>query len=510
MPVEGRHPGHPHGPRLAGRRELARRRPRPRDRLPLRAVGDRAQRHRARACARGLRNGLHPDPRADPSPWRRRSAGSSPSSSRRGGRITAIDLNAGEIAWQVPNGDTPDYVKDHPALEGIDVGRTGRPDRGGLLVTSTLLFAGEGGGMYAAFGSGGNKLRAHDKATGAVIAEFELPANQTGLPMTYMHQGPAVHRGGGGGHGGTRASWWRWHSRKVEERMTSPAHISALLRAGAADTVALSAPNRPDLSYGGLRRQADRTVDGLNARGIGRGDRVAIVLPNGPEMASAFVSIAAGAATAPLNPAYRQPEFEFYLEDLGGEGAGARQRATTPRRGQPPPRSACRCWRSRTEDRWPAGHLRLRVHTGGRRRRPERQGRARRCRAGTPHLGDHVAPQDRAAAPRQRVRDRREHPAHARSRGRGPLPERDAALPHPRADGVRAVDAGGGRQRVLRARVQRAQVLRMARGRGSHLVFGGPHDASGRSWRGRRGMRGSSSGCGCGSSGRRRPRCRHV
>ncbi len=105
------------------------------------------------------------------------------------GRITAIDLNAGEIAWQVPNGDTPDYVKDHPALEGIDVGRTGRPDRGGLLVTSTLLFAGEGGGMYAAFGSGGNKLRAHDKATGAVIAEFELPANQTGLPMTYMHEG---------------------------------------------------------------------------------------------------------------------------------------------------------------------------------------------------------------------------------------------------------------------------------------------------------------------------------
>ena len=59
------------------------------------------------------------------------------------------------------------------------------------------------------------------------------------------------------------------------------------------------------------------TVTALNDRGIGRGDRVAIVLPNGPEMASAFVAIAAGAATAPLNPAYRQPEFEFYLSDLG-------------------------------------------------------------------------------------------------------------------------------------------------------------------------------------------------
>ena len=105
------------------------------------------------------------------------------------GRITAIDLNAGEIAWQVPNGDAPDYVKEHPALEGIEVGRWGRPDRGGLLATRTLLFAGEGGGMYAAYGSGGNMLRAHDKATGEVVAEIELPANQTGLPMTYIHEG---------------------------------------------------------------------------------------------------------------------------------------------------------------------------------------------------------------------------------------------------------------------------------------------------------------------------------
>ncbi len=105
------------------------------------------------------------------------------------GRITAIDLNAGDIAWQAPNGDAPEYVKNHPALEGIDVGRTGRMDRGGLLATKTLLFAGEGGGMYAAPGSGGSLLRAHDKATGAVVAEIQLPANQTGLPMTYMHRG---------------------------------------------------------------------------------------------------------------------------------------------------------------------------------------------------------------------------------------------------------------------------------------------------------------------------------
>ena len=101
--------------------------------------------------------------------------------------------------------------------------------------------------------------------------------------------------------------------------MTTPSHIQQLLRTGAADRVALSAPGRPDLTYDGLRRHVQATVAALNQRGIGRGDRVAIVLPNGPEMASAFVAIAAGAATAPLNPAYRRPEFEFYLQDLGAK-----------------------------------------------------------------------------------------------------------------------------------------------------------------------------------------------
>ena len=54
----------------------------------------------------------------------------------------------------------------------------------------------------------------------------------------------------------------------------------------------------------------------LNGMGIGRNDRVAIVLPNGPEMAAAFVAIACGATTAPLNPAYKADEFDFYLADL--------------------------------------------------------------------------------------------------------------------------------------------------------------------------------------------------
>jgi acyl-CoA synthetase (AMP-forming)/AMP-acid ligase II len=99
--------------------------------------------------------------------------------------------------------------------------------------------------------------------------------------------------------------------------MTSFRTISELLEVGEAQRPALRAPEgRPSLSYAALRGLVARTVEALNARGIGRGDRVAIVLPNGPEMASSFVSVACGATTAPLNPSYRQEEFEFYIEDL--------------------------------------------------------------------------------------------------------------------------------------------------------------------------------------------------
>ncbi len=84
----------------------------------------------------------------------------------------------------------------------------------------------------------------------------------------------------------------------------------------AGNGVALRAPDRAPLDYARLREQVRHTVATLNAMGIGNDDRVAIVLPNGPEMASAFVSVAAGATACPLNPAYRAEEFEFYLSDL--------------------------------------------------------------------------------------------------------------------------------------------------------------------------------------------------
>jgi acyl-CoA synthetase (AMP-forming)/AMP-acid ligase II len=92
--------------------------------------------------------------------------------------------------------------------------------------------------------------------------------------------------------------------------------LETLIARGQPTNPAIGAPGRSALSYAGLRTLAQRTLAALNTAGIGRGDRVAIVLPNGPEMATAFLSIAGGATTAPLNPGYREDEFDFYLSDL--------------------------------------------------------------------------------------------------------------------------------------------------------------------------------------------------
>jgi oxalate---CoA ligase len=95
-----------------------------------------------------------------------------------------------------------------------------------------------------------------------------------------------------------------------------PNTISQLMDAGAADSPALSTPGGAPLTYRALRALVSDTIGALATQGIGVNDRVAIVLDNGPEMAAAFLSIAAGATAAPLNPAYRAEEFEFYLTDL--------------------------------------------------------------------------------------------------------------------------------------------------------------------------------------------------
>ena len=95
-----------------------------------------------------------------------------------------------------------------------------------------------------------------------------------------------------------------------------PNTLTTLIAAHPSHGPAIGAPDRPWLTYGDLRALTDRVRQQLHTAGIGRGDRVAIVLPNGPEMAAAFFTIAQSATTAPLNPAYRPDEFDFYLTDL--------------------------------------------------------------------------------------------------------------------------------------------------------------------------------------------------
>ena len=117
------------------------------------------------------------------------------------GRITAIDLNKGEMVWQIAHGETPDNIRNHPALKGLKIPRTGRQGRIGTLVTKTLLIAGEGGFFTTPSGQRGAMLRAYDKANGQEVGSVYMPAPQTGSPMTYMLNGKQhiiVSIGGGG------------------------------------------------------------------------------------------------------------------------------------------------------------------------------------------------------------------------------------------------------------------------------------------------------------------------
>ncbi len=105
------------------------------------------------------------------------------------GRISAIDLNKGEILWQIAHGETPDNIRNHPALKGLNIPRTGRSGNVGTLVTKTLVIAGEPGVFTTPSGQRGAMLRAYDKATGKELGAVFMPAPQTGSPMTYMLNG---------------------------------------------------------------------------------------------------------------------------------------------------------------------------------------------------------------------------------------------------------------------------------------------------------------------------------
>lgn len=114
------------------------------------------------------------------------------------GRITAIDLDTGEHLWWIPNGDTPDSVKSHPALQGVELPNTGQGTHATKLVTRTLLIHAEGRG-------GRPLLYAVDKRTGERLGTVEIPAPTNSAPMTYLHGGRQyiVLPVGGPGHPGS-------------------------------------------------------------------------------------------------------------------------------------------------------------------------------------------------------------------------------------------------------------------------------------------------------------------
>jgi quinoprotein glucose dehydrogenase len=105
------------------------------------------------------------------------------------GTLSAINLDRGEITWRVPHGDTPDVVRNHPLLKGMDIPRTGQNGAVGLVVTKTLVIMGDPQVTTAPGRSRGAMLRAYDKATGKEVGAVYLPAQQSGSPMTYMLNG---------------------------------------------------------------------------------------------------------------------------------------------------------------------------------------------------------------------------------------------------------------------------------------------------------------------------------
>jgi len=105
------------------------------------------------------------------------------------GRITAINLDKGEFAWQIAHGETPDNVRNNPSLAGLTIPRTGRAGLIGTLTTKTLIIAGEAGFFTTPSGARGAMLRAYDKATGKEVGAVYMPAPQSGSPMTYMFNG---------------------------------------------------------------------------------------------------------------------------------------------------------------------------------------------------------------------------------------------------------------------------------------------------------------------------------
>jgi quinoprotein glucose dehydrogenase len=100
------------------------------------------------------------------------------------GVLSAINLDRGELMWSVAHGDTPDSIRNNPALKGLTIPKTGQTGAVGLLVTKTLVIMGDP--LYTTYdGRRGAMLRAYDKMTGKEVGAVYIPAPQSGSPMTY-------------------------------------------------------------------------------------------------------------------------------------------------------------------------------------------------------------------------------------------------------------------------------------------------------------------------------------
>jgi quinoprotein glucose dehydrogenase len=159
--------------------------------------GGRGGRGGGRGEGRGA-EGSGPPAAAQPAPARGAAAMEAPPTTAFGlpiikppyGRVTAINMNTGDHVWMQAIGGTPEDIKNHKMLQGVTIPRTGRPGRTGIMLTKTLLWAGERGPLDTV--EGGQTVswfRSYDKATGAIVSEMQIPANVTNVPMTYMTGG---------------------------------------------------------------------------------------------------------------------------------------------------------------------------------------------------------------------------------------------------------------------------------------------------------------------------------
>jgi quinoprotein glucose dehydrogenase len=107
------------------------------------------------------------------------------------GMLSAIDLDKGQVKWQTPHGDTPDIVRNHAALKGLNIPKTGQAQTSGVgaMVTKTLAIMGDPIATTTPEHPRGAMLRAYDKATGKQVGAVNVPSVNSAVPMTFLHQG---------------------------------------------------------------------------------------------------------------------------------------------------------------------------------------------------------------------------------------------------------------------------------------------------------------------------------